>query len=273
MADKYPVGIFPGERAEKTVVRAFVYSRAIKRFGLNSFRTGHHLVLGGAGGDISLLLAAGVAPDHIHVAELQAPVCRVLRTKFPEVPVHREDALLTLARNWDSEFSTINLDLCRKLSTATIKWVDACLRNAMQERTMMSVTLCGSREIETDIMRDIERLKNQGYDSAHARCEVLHLRLREQNIGLHLGPYIGYKSLTKTATGAPHVLSMCTSMFYYGTSFVMSDPYAQFGNRIDQRELALDLRKDGLRAPEVAAMLSLPRQQVAGWFAVDTKRG
>lgn len=276
MADTYPVGVFPGERPEKTLVRAYTYALVLQQEGLTQFREKHHLVLGGAGGDLRVLLALGVPQDHIHVAELQPKLVKNLNQRFPGMKIHKEDALLTLARCWREPFATLNLDLCGKLSHKNVAWIAAVMHADRHDKATTFITLCASREQDRDLNDAVQRSIDRGMRAGHARCAVLYDELRAEDPALNGGPFISYVSRGTSVKGMQTAAAMCTVVLsrrklnmYGGRGRLVA---VDEDDGVSARLLADSFHRHGLRAPAIAPILGLSTQQVAGWFASDTRR-
>lgn len=272
MATWYPVGKFVGDRPEKILTRAFFYMTALDHVGTERFGEEHHLVLGGRGGDIHVLRAMGVEDSHIHVAEVRRDTCKILRTQFPGIQVHREDALLLLARSWRVPFATLNLDLCGVLSEKNLRWVSDVVHADRYGGALVGVTLCASRETEADYRVRTEALlaENEGMNGGHARSHLLLEDLCEEVDDLAAGPFVSYVSRGKSASGNAVAMSMCTTMFAQGGRRLAREDL--FAEDFDLRATARQLRDRGLNSQETGAVLGVKPQQVAGWFAADTKR-
>jgi hypothetical protein len=272
VADTYEVGNYHSESEEKTLVRAFSYGMALYREGLSGMRANDHVVLGGLGGDIRVLLAMGVPHWHIHVAETSYARCRRIQKEYPLVSVYHEDVLAVLAKKWKSRFLTVNLDLCKKLSNETIELVSAAVGQRSTRGATFFVTLCNSREREPDIRDDCQWLEAKA--GKHKRCAVLRLRVQKDHPSLRPVADVCYTSRSITPKGFHHGTAMCTTVF--GSR---SDRALRWRGAFDVSSiasgaaftLAFGLKKCGLKAPAISQMLRLPRQQVAGWFAAETR--
>jgi uncharacterized protein YifN (PemK superfamily) len=271
---EYIVGQFPGDRPEKLTVRAFAYLQALSKCGLEKFRAGHHLVLGGGGGDIEFLLTMGVAPDHIHVAEYDARVCGKLRRRFPEVTIRCEDVLITSMRLWDKTTITANLDFCGKISTDTVDRIAAVVRNLrLKAYSVLMVTLCSSREQE-QVMRDDLEMARQllatectgDVSEAWARSVVLYKHLRER---ITVKP-ISFVSYISRATKS---FAMSTTVLACNEAAASKSLAGKLCSacELDVEDMAVDYRLHGFSAPEIAPLLGQPRQRVAGWYAKRTR--
>ena len=219
MSEQYPVGFYPGDCQEKKLTRAVVYLAAMQRDGLSNFRRGHHLTLGGSGGDIKLLLAAGVPAKNIHVAEYEPSVCRALLCRY-QVDIQCEDVLVLLAERWKYEFSTVNLDLCNKLNKQTVNLVTRVMCKESTEHATFAVTLVCDRELDKGVRRNLNRARREACDGfrdspAYARCSVLQMYLRKALPSLCSGAFIRYTSSGKTVNGNPRGRAMCTALFCF----------------------------------------------------------
>ncbi len=171
MPDTYPVGVFTGDRGEKKMVRWWLYQYAISRVGKEEFTSQHHIVLGGRGGDINVLIDLGVPPENIHVAEWTRSYVRALRRQYPLVPIYKEDVILTAARLWDKEICTVNLDFCGKLRRETLDRICGVTRQ-IRKGVLLAVTLCGSREQEPAMHEELARFDDEEIP-AHRRSRAL----------------------------------------------------------------------------------------------------
>lgn len=264
---------YPGERQEKTFARAVLYTDEVEHISLKQFREDHHLILGGLGYDIPVLLEGfGVPADHLHVAELNPDLYKRLRQRFPKVETRNEDALTLLARRWKHNFRTLNLDLCNNLSSEEAEWVSSMLRLEAASTATTAVTLHGSREKDWSIKRMIHSkylgLIGQDVRSKKrcARSLALHARLLQDNDDLNLLQCIPYESRNATHSAAAH---MYITTFRFGGR---STPVKQLVKEPNPRELVLTLWSCGVSSTSIAKILHLPLKQVSAWLAMDSKR-
>ncbi len=292
MANTYAVGLFPGERPQKTITRAFLYSIALRRHGLSEFRARHHVVLGGLGGDVRALLHLGVPAENIHVAETNRRTFLRLRREFPSVDVRHENVLLTVCRLSCCPavlVETLNLDFCGKLDDALIATVAGCIKLLQRSLiyTSIFVTIFGAREQGKEILTRIDSVKKNGIrnfwptsskTSSHLRCEALYECLLGVGAStgrhpLYRGSYVSYVSSGASLKGKNAHCPMGAAFFYIRRMGKAHDSLNRLvrAEDLSSRELAFLLRKEGLNAPEISALLNEPRQRVAGWFSVRTK--
>jgi len=272
MPNTYPVGVFPGDRDEKKRVRAWFYTTAISLVGREKFLAQHHVVLGGAGGDIAVLLALGVPPDNILVAELSSSAVRKLRTLYPDVRVLREDVLLTVSRAWDRDIGTVNLDFCGKIRRELMDRVGGVVKQ-LPRGVLIAVTLCGSREQEAEVRGRLNDLREAYPDLASEgmyRSMALMLELKERvPVRAHEG--IAYVSRGMSTRNNRVNSLMSTTIFQTLPPRKRNELFLMMAEQIHVRELARALWVSGYGASVLSELFGLPRQQLAGWFAHETR--
>jgi len=161
MPKTYPEGVFPGDRPEKRVARLLTYATFLQAVGLRRFLKETHVVLGGAGGDIELLLSLGVPSQHIVAAEYSTEDCERLRQQFPKVDVRNAD-VVDVVRNLkraSRPIGTLNLDFCNTLSTKTVEKAVGALNTAVPPYAF-SITLFASREKDRSLLCRMEKIQS-----------------------------------------------------------------------------------------------------------------
>lgn len=255
----------------KTRTRALVYLMALEEQGQDAFVSQHHLVLGGVGGDIELLLNLGVPSTLIHVAERRLGTYRKLIEAYPAgFDVYYGDVLEMCPKLWDYKFSTVNLDFCGKLRTPLVDLVAGVVK--LTNPGMLFVTLCAAREQELGIReelvaKDLE-LAQLGYNhtTGHIRGAVLAEMLKLRLPAITTGASISYLS-----SSSERYSSMSTST-YYVRDINMGNRSLVFGDLLKDKELAFRFRAVGYKSQHIAPILGHPRQRVAKWFADATRQ-
>lgn len=258
----YQTGKFAGETEAKTYTRAYLYSRSILRVGLQKFQQGEHVVLGGEGGDIRTLLAVGVPPENIYVAERDYRAYRSLAIKFPKVKIWNEDVLTMMSRV--SNPVSLNLDFCNKLSTRVVQIVSAALRLAGNNDLDIFVTVFGSREQDPKVRGIIKLCKAAGFEKAESRMVTLKTLLSatsSRNV---------MRCDTVTYT-TPQNRRMVCGYFRVepGTRTSVNNWEA---SQFKERDMAMCLWFLGLKSRQIAEIMCIPRQRVAAWVALRTRK-
>lgn len=157
MSSNYGEGKYPGERPEKTLSRLVVYKSFQRLIGLKRFFEGQHVVLGGGGGDIVLLLSLGVEPKHIRVAENKRDVYLKLTKRFPFVPIYNGDVrdVVDSCKN----LCTLNLDLCNSLTSKVVRLCTDTLSRLDGRSIATSITVYSSREKDLEVVRAKEEAR------------------------------------------------------------------------------------------------------------------
>lgn len=269
---KYPVGKYAGERPAKTLVRAFTYLRFLDTCDVTRFLEGHHIVLGGAGGDILLLLSLGVPAHHIHAADIDPQVTRTLRNKYPGVRVFDGDVLEMATHMWEYDVVTVNLDFCGKLSRALLDKA-AAMRRLFPYETYFSATLYCSRETEEEVKEYMKKAAALSSDKASNRADAFFWMMSER-IGFFSFKEIaavGYLSSGTSLKGnASNRLMVTLSYTKHATKYPSRVNCR--ADELDEKSLAFGYAGHGFSSREIAPILGRPRQCVAAWFAHETRK-
>jgi hypothetical protein len=247
--------MFPGDSNEKIRTRIQAYLECVRSVGLTAFREGHHVILGGNGGDIPVLRGFGIPDEQIHVAEWHLPTSRKLKKAYPEVFVYEGDILGLASRLWGTHVVTANLDFCGRLGEELACRAAGVIRLTLPQVAM--VTVCGSREQESEFMFRLLAIPNLSEEKALQRGQLVNVLLNER-AGIQLDPGL---NISYEGTG----LRMSTSL--HGNVL----PYSEvLGSQFDERAMALEMRQIGLVSRDIAPMFGYKRQFIANWFAEDT---
>lgn len=242
----YLEGVFHRERPYKTLARLATYAAIRRVIGRRRFFDGAHVVLGGSGGDIDFLHAAGVRSRNILVAEHNPIVLRRLLPKRRQCVLVGGDVLDVLAETAGRPIASLNLDLCGVLSVTNLALVIRALR-LLPRGTAFAVTFSASRETceysKMFIRDSLDSLRrrddiDQEFLNPFSRAAAAGLILRRK-LDTHLLQYIAYRGVGPSTEG--NIITRSMAVVIGRTGVGATSPTFMAIDRMDHPNLKRDM--------------------------------